>query len=689
MKRRDLIKAGLAAGGLIASQTVAARESVGRAESDLSGDPPRGGPSGPSATRLRQAAPASAGDRLEAEFIVVGSGAGGGTVAARLAEEGHTVIVLEAGGDPKGFGPDTAADYDVPAFHPFATENADVRWDFFVRHYASEQQQSRDKKYKDTWNGRKVDGVFYPRTGTLGGCTAHNAMILVYPHDWDWNQVADLTGDPSWRADQMRAYFEKIENCHHRGVERALSTVGINPSRHGYSGWLHTERGAPLNALVDKGLRTVLLESARAALRDEEKRSQFRFGKLSDDEGDPNDYRVTLENGIGLRYTPLTTKNHARIGTRERLLDVRKRYPDRLRIQMNALATRVIFDAQNRAIGVEFLEGERLYRAHAQPSTSSGVVRQAYATREVILAGGAFNTPQLLMLSGIGDPGHLSQHGITPRVALPGVGRNLQDRYEVGVVNRMTETWKILRGATFRRGDSVYNDWERKRQGAYVTNGSLLSVVLRSSVNHPVPDLFCYALLAKFPGYEPGYSEVLRENLNYLTWVVLKGHTNNTAGTVMLRSPDPRDPPLVNFHYFQEGNDASEADLDAVVNGVNFVRKMTAPLKQDGQTKLIEKEELPGDDVQTPDEIKQFVRNQAWGHHASCSCQIGDPQRGGVVASDFTVHGTQGLRVVDASVFPRVPGLFIVSAVYMIGEKAADVILAEARAGARTSAKRV
>jgi choline dehydrogenase-like flavoprotein len=429
----------------------------------------------------------------------------------------------------------------------------------------------------------------------------------------------------------------------------------------------------PIEALLDRDLRTVMLDSARAALRDAAGRSGFRLGKLTNDEADPNDWRVAQDGGIGLRYTPLTTRNHARIGSRERVLDVQQRHPDRLRIQMHALATRVLFDAANRAIGIEFLEGERLYRAHAQPNTAAGVLREAYATREVILAGGAFNTPQLLMLSGIGDRSQLAQHGLTTRVDLPGVGRNLQDRYEVGIVNRMSfDAWKMLRGARFDTTDDQYAQWRDQRKGVYTTNGALLSVVLRSGPDRPVPDLFCYGLLTDFPGYAPQYSERIRQRLNYLTWVVLKGHTNNTAGTVTLRSADPRDPPLVDFRYFEDGNDASGDDLAAVAEGLRFVRSMTAPLKERG---LIAREELPGDDVQSEEQIKTFVRDHAWGHHASCSCPIGPRERGGVLSSNFSVHGTERLRVVDASVFPRVPGLFIVSAVYMVGEKAADVIL--------------
>jgi choline dehydrogenase len=189
-----------------------------------------------------------------------------------------------------------------------------------------------------------------------------------------------------------------------------------------------------------------------------------------------------------------------------------------------------------------------------------------------------------------------------------------------------------------------------------------------------VPDLFCFALLADFTGYAPGYSRRLAERLNMLTWCVLKGHTNNRAGLVRLRSNDPRDVPHITFRYFEEGNDPEGEDLESVVAGVKFVRGLTADLKARG---FIEAEEVPGEAVQTDEELRTFVRDRAWGHHASCTCPIGPRDGGGVLDSRFNVHGTRGLRVVDASVFPRIPGLFIASAVYLVGEKAADVILEE------------
>jgi choline dehydrogenase len=616
------------------------------------------------------------------EYIVVGSGAGGGTLAARLAEAGRRVLLLEAGGDPRllsGTNDDQPGinrlpdDYDVPAFHGFASENEAMRWDFFVRHYADEAIQVRDPKYVRYYRGVEVDGILYPRTGTLGGCTAHNAMIFVYPHNADWDGIAQLTGDPSWNAEAMRHYFVRLENCHYRPLERVLATAGPNPSRHGWEGWLSVEKAVPAAALGDFGLVQVLLHSAADAFEDIGQPIERLIG-LVEAKADPNDWRLVAENAVGVRYTPLTTRDHRRIGTRERVLQTAQKYPDRLHVELHALVTRVILDDNNRATGVEYLKGERLYRAHGQPGTAPGVAMRAGASREVILCGGAFNTPQLLMLSGIGPRDVLEALGILVRIELPGVGKNLQDRYEIGVVHRMNfERWEILDGATFSRGDPQYRDWASGHDGVYASNGAVLAAILKSRSERPLPDLFCFALLGLFGGYFPGYSALEVTKPNYLTWAILKAHTQNRAGEVRLRSADPKDTPLVDFHYFEEGSDTTGQDLDSVVAGIRFVRRLTAKLKADG---LIAAEEQPGEALQSDDQLKDFVRTRAWGHHASCTCAIGSRGDGGVLGSDFRVHGAQGLRVVDASVFPRIPGFFIASAIYMIAEKAADVILA-------------
>jgi choline dehydrogenase len=615
------------------------------------------------------------------EYVVVGSGAGGGTLAARLAERGRRVILLEAGGDARereGGDPLNPGrqrlpdDYDVPAFHSLASENDALSWSFFVGHRSDRSLDRLDPKYTARLGDREVDGIFYPRAGTLGGCTAHNAMIFVYPHNADWDHIASLTGDSTWSAATMRRYFERLESCRHRPIYRWLSRLGVNPTRHGWNGWLPVETAIPVEALTDRRLRRVVIEAAVAAVRDAPNFWQrirwFLRGVF-----DPNDWRLVHDNAVGIRYLPLTTDHHRRFGTRERLLDVAKRFPGLLTISLDTLATRVLLDDNRRAYGVEYRKGARLYRAHVAPNRGPGEQGTVYAAREVILCGGAFNSPQLLMLSGIGRPEVLREHRIPERVALPGVGRNLQDRYEVSVVSQMDfPEWDIFKGATFQSGDAAYVKWQTRRRGLYATNGSVLTVFTRSTLAGALPDLFCMALVARFDGYKPGYSASLGTDKNFLTWVILKAHTKNAAGEITLRSADPLEPPNISFNQFAEGG---EHDIQAVVEGIRFVRQLNAQVRAGGAAN---RELLPGLGVESDAELQEHVRRNAWGHHACGTCAIGPVDGGGVLASDFRVHHTAGLRVVDASVFPRIPGFFIASAVYLIAEKAADAILSVA-----------
>lgn len=594
------------------------------------------------------------------DYIVVGSGAGGGTVAARLAEEGMRVVLLEAGHDPRT--ENTAdrfpGDYDIPAFHAFASENPAMAWDFFVEHYADAAQAARDPK-------RVEKGVLYPRAGTLGGCTAHNAQIFVTAQPCDWDDLATATGDTGWSAANMQRYQQRVESCRHRPVWRWLGKLGIKSTGHGWDGWLPVETGTPKQALKDGRLRR-LLETAGIAATKGISGLRASFERLVYGALDPNDER---SNGAeGLCYAPLANDRHCRRGTRERVLEVAERYPDRLTVILDALVTRILFDATGRATGVEYHKGRHLYRADPG-AAGDGTPDIVHASREVILSGGAFNTPQLLMLSGIGPRDELERHGIDVRVDLRGVGTNMQDRYEVCVRSKLARNWDSLADVHYEAGDPVGAMWASDRSGIYISNGAALAFKRKSDPALGEADLFIFALLGSFNGYYPGYSKDLAKSPNVVSWAILKARTDNRGGTVRLRSGDPRDPPLIQFHYFEEGSDTAGRDLAAVAKGVEFVRAATAPLKHKG---MIVGELDPGEDV-TGKALTDWIRDNAWGHHASCTCPIGD-----VLDTRLRVRGVDSLRVVDASIFPRIPGYFIVSAVYMAAERAADMILEDA-----------
>jgi choline dehydrogenase-like flavoprotein len=719
--------------------------------------------------------PAEASDpaRTPFDYIIVGSGAGGAPLAARLAEAGKRVLVLEAGVDP-GADPAlqsspeelTAAEneraiFHCPGFQAAASEperysttpeGDRMSWHFAAQHLSDELQRGDPKA--EAYDGRKV---FYPRCSSVGGCTSHNTMVTICGNDFDWQRIADLTGDPSWNPSRMRYYFKRLERAHYTHfrftwIGKVIDQVlrWLNPGRdaessHGMSGWLDITTSNPKTAIGDKQLiamvgSAVEIEDLTTPGRAWRLIKRIFSGQIYQDL-DPNDQRTIRNSPEGLALIPLASGFGRRSGPRDFLLRTRlyakaARFGTAdLTIATGVFVRRIIFEKRSRApraVGVEYIAGRRLYQASRPASDGRGGDREHCFVRpggEVILCGGAFNTPQLLMLSGIGNSAHLDAIGIAgPRdnagnavtdsvVDLPGVGENLRDRYEISVIARMKSDFETLEGVTFNpdeSNDRARTEWnnpkqgpDRERTGLYATSGASLAVFKKSAqTDRPddPPDLFLFGVPAAFRGYFPGWSkQVLKERPNYRgdpegasepdshrlwTWIILKAYSRN-KGTVRLRSADPLDQPEINFNYFDEKNDpdGSRADLEALVEAVAYARRLNGAI-EDRIVAEVEPAEYD------PERLRHWIKTRTWGHHACGTCRLGkDPWRSStgdlvdkeaVIDSKFRVHGVEALRIVDASIFHEIPGYFIVTPTYMISEKAADTLLeAEARYPAR------
>lgn len=632
----------------------------------------------------------------EYDYVVVGSGPGGGPLASRLAIAGYKVLLIEAGDDHGD-----AVFQQVPALQLQTTEYEPMRWDYFVNHYSDESRQGEDSKM--VWDTPSGDhyvgnsppagsnplGIWYPRTGTLGGCAAHNAMITIYPHESDWNNIATITGDATWQADNMRKYFQRLERCRYL----PNSIVG-----HGFDGWFETSLTELSLAVEDTKLLSLIIAAGTAM-------GKGLLGKVINTVAglgevllrDINAYVPSRDSQEGLYQVPIavTEVEKKRNGPRDFILatanavnsDGSRKY--HLDIKLNTLVTKVRFDTSGskpKAVGVDYIEGPRLYRADPMSgSASAGTPGSVGAGKEVIVSAGAFNSPQLLKLSGIGPKAELQKFGIPVIVDLPGVGTNLQDRYETTIVGDSNTDFALTHSCTFLRTepDPCLEQWKNlpgpSLKGTYATNGIAIAVVKKSSVAEGDPDLLVSGAPAYFTGYHPGYANESLKDAHHWSWIVLKAHSRNNKGTVTLRSADPQDMPVINFNYFDTGNTADgadEKDLQAVYEGMQLSREIFRDyLPLQGTFKEV----WPADRVKTKQEMKDWIKKEAWGHHASCTCPIGaDDDPNAVLDSNFRVRGVDGLRVVDASVYPKIPGFYIVLPTYMISEKAADAVLEDA-----------
>ncbi|KAI8623015.1 choline dehydrogenase [Xylariaceae sp. FL1651] len=663
----------------------------------------------------------------EYEYIVVGSGAGGSPVAANLARAGHSVLLVDAGGD---FG--NLRQVDAPALANPASERNEVTWAFFTHHYADEAKALTDRKLSystpdnEYYSGRNapegstVLGNYYPRYGGLGGCTEHNALVGLLPSKNDLGYIANITGDKSWELSNMRQYYEKLENAQYPVDDKSAHgfngyvDLSINPEGIAaqdiklMSSLIGAARGFGVSAdAVDalaEALNQTIAKAVKAGIDPYTELLPLNMTKAITDAyakvvvHDANSAAPDRDTAKMFARLPETIDNvnYRRSSPRDyvyktataRNANGSKKYP--LDVALHTLVTKVTFANKScgkpKANGIEYLFGESLYRADPRANkTDTGKPGSVKATKEVIVAGGAFNSPQILKLSGVGPKEELQKFGIPVVIDLPGVGTNLQDRLEVSVNAQFPTNFTRILDCTFLAIDedpcwTQYADPNNKgaAKGPYASSGNYFGAFWTSSYSEDgEQDLWIGGFPGTFNGFYPGYSAnaATATFKNYWSWLILKAHTRNRAGTVQLQSANPRDVPLITFHSMYEGLPKEEADKDvgALLEGIRMAQKFYSSTPNvDG----LPVQWWPPTNVTSDDDLKEWITEEAWGHHASCSNPIGadnDPMA--VLDGDFRVRGAEGLRVVDASVFPKIPGTFISLPILMIAEKASAVIL--------------
>ncbi|CAM1506240.1 Fc.00g058810.m01.CDS01 [Cosmosporella sp. VM-42] len=636
-----------------------------------------------SLTGLANATPSY--ETQEYEYVVVGSGPGGGPLAANLARAGHTVLLIEAGQD-RG----DSLLQRIPAWADQASEAPDMSWHFFVNHFRNETQARRDNKYTyrlnngsyyvglDPPNDAEPLGIYYPRGATVGGSAQVNAMNLALPPDEEWRRIAESTGDNSWQPEQMRRYFIELERNQY---------LPDGEPGHGYDGYISSERNNVSFITTRAGVAR-LLQEAFHELEGIDVEDEGQMVELL--ERDMNRLDTNRYEEQGIYQMPLHINSlKERSGSRNYVIETLEarnedgspKYP--LTLSTGSLATRVLFTkatsrkSKPRACGVEYLVGDGLYAADDRyNATQKGEIRRAKATREVILAAGAFNTPQLLKLSGIGPRRELEDLDIPVVADIPAVGHYMTDNYEGGVTVRANLSWENNPYAGCRfdptlpaSEDPCLQQWENDHVGPYGEGGAPIAMWFRSSVsdNNDSDVFFFGAASVEFRGYFPGYSREVVPASTFF-WSMVKMQVGNHAGTITLRSKNPRDTPLINFNWFEQNR---EQDLQALAEGAEFAIRMFNATG-DPYTPFEVIEPTPGIDT------KQAIMDNTFSHHVTSTCRMGPKDnKDYCVDSKFRVNGVKGLRVVDASVFPRTPGAFPVGPTFMISQKATGDILAD------------
>lgn len=554
------------------------------------------------------------------DVIIVGGGSAGCVLAGRLSEDpALRVALIEAGP------PDRSVLIHCPAGLAVLAKNGQANW-------------CHETVPQAGLNGRRG---YQPRGKVLGGSSSVNAMIYARGHPSDYDAWA-AAGNPGWAWADVLPLFKRAEH-NERGAD----------AFHGTGGPLNVRDLTSPNPFVPH-----FIEAAREA-------------------GYPinPDFNGAQLEGIG--HYQVTHRNGERFSAAKAYLTPHLGRPN-LTVITDALVCRVVLDeeagAAPRAVAVE-------YRANGGRGPLQ-LLRCREGSGEVVLSAGAFGSPQLLMLSGIGPGDHLTEHGIRVLHHLPGVGANLHDHVDVvQVVNapRATE----LFGLSFKGALAALRgiaEWRRARTGLLTTNFAEAGGFIRSAPEEAIPDLQLHFVIGKLVDH--GRKTVFGHG--YSCHVCLL--RPRSRGTLRLASREPQVMPLIDPAFLQDPDDTAR-----LVRGFQLMRQL---LGQPALARFGGVESRASADAQSEAQIEQFVRDHADTiYHPVGTCRMGPKggageraDAGAVVDAELRVHGVQGLRVVDASVMPRVVSGNTNAPVIMIAEKAVDLIRAARRAKASSSA---
>ncbi|MBF6174943.1 GMC family oxidoreductase [Nocardia blacklockiae] len=459
--------------------------------------------------------------------------------------------------------------------------------------------------------------AYWPRMKGLGGCSSMNAMIYIRGNPADYDGWRRDFGAVGWSYEEVLPYFVRAE-----------TNTGLRSPYHGGAGPLHVENRRYTHELTD-----AWIEAAVAA-------------------GLPrtDDFNGASQDGVG-RYQ-VTHRNGRRWSTADGYLRPALSRPN-LTVRTDSLATRIVFDG-TRAIGVTYLR--------------AGAEHTAYADAEVLLSGGAVNSPQLLLLSGVGPAAHLRETGIDVVADLPGVGENLHDHPATPMLWRTRGTSDLAQFETPLR----LGQWQAFGRGPLTSNIGEGGGFSRVGPDAQAPDMQYHVAPTAF------YDNGLHENVAPMFTAGPTLVEVHSRGRLRLRSADPRWKPDMDPAYFSDAR-----DLDTLLAGM---RQLAEIARQQPLAKYLECPHLPADPA---DEQALRAHAERWTQtlfHPVGTCAMGTGETA-VVDPQLRVHGLENLRVVDASIMPRIVRGNTNAPTVMIGEKAADLIRGRDRSANATAAK--